>query len=107
MKIGIYDVDSKIPNLALMKISAYHKSKGDDVEMYSPLFIDSYDKIYAAKVFDFSDGSLIQPDRMTVGGTGWHLTTTLPVEIENQTPDYSLYHCKHSIGFTMRGCRLK
>jgi len=45
MKVGIYDVDSKIPNLALMKISAFHKKRGDEVDMYSPLFIDDYDKI--------------------------------------------------------------
>ena len=107
MRVGIYDVDSKMPNLALMKISAYHKARGDGVEMYSPLFIDSYDKIYASKVFDFSDGSLIQPDRMVVGGTGWDLKTVLPAEIEKLTPDYSLYKYPHNIGFTMRGCRLR
>lgn len=107
MKIGIYDVDSKIPNLALMKISTYHKKKGDKVEWYSPLFIDSYDKIYASKIFDFSDGFLINPERMIVGGTGWNLYTTLPTEIERLIPDYTLYDCPHSIGFTMRGCRLR
>lgn len=53
MNIGIYDVDSTIPNLALMKLSAWHKSRGDSVQMYSPLMIDSFDKIYASKIFDF------------------------------------------------------
>ena len=106
-KIGIYDVDSRIPNLALMKISAYHKALGDEVEMYSPLFADSYSKVYASKIFDFSDGSFINPDRMIVGGTGWNLKTKLPDEIENLTPDYTLYNYSHSIGFTMRGCRLR
>jgi len=106
-RIGIYDVDSKIPNLALMKLSAFHKAKGDSVEMYSPLFIDSYDLIYASKVFDFSGGELIRPDKMIVGGTGWDMHKALPPEIEDLVPDYSLYGYPHNIGFTMRGCRLR
>ncbi len=108
MKIGIYDVDNTgFPNLALMKISAWHKKQGHEVEMYSPLFIDSYDKIYASKIFDFSDGSQLMPERMETGGTGYDMTKTLPDEVELMTPDYSIYNYPHSIGFTMRGCRLK
>ena len=103
--IGIYDVDSKIPNLALMKISQWHKSQGDDVEMYNPLWLDTYDKIYASKIFNFSDGSNLIPERMVIGGTGWDLNKTLPQEIEVCTPDYRLYNYIYSIGFTMRGCR--
>ena len=106
-KIGIYDVDSTIPNLALMKISAYHKMRGDSVEMYSPLWLDDYDKIYASKIFDFSDGSGLITDRMDIGGTGYDLHKTLPQEIEELQPDYSLYQYPHNIGFTMRGCRLR
>ena len=104
MQVGIYDVDSKIPNLALMKISQWHKSKGDGVELYNPLWLDAYDKVYASKVFDFSDGSMLVPDRMTIGGTGWN-NTTLPQNIEDCIPDYTIYNYPHSIGFTMRGCR--
>ena len=107
MNVGIYDVDSKIPNLALMKISAYHKSMGDSVEMYSPLFIDSYDKIYASKIFNFSDGSLLVPEKMIIGGTGIDMHINIPDEMERMIPDYSLYGYPHNIGFTMRGCRLK
>ena len=107
MKIGIYDVDSIIPNLALMKISAWHKSKGDDVEMYLPIFIDMYDKIYASKIFDFSDGNGLVSERMDIGGTGYNISKDLPAEIEALQPDYSLYDYPHNIGFTMRGCLLK
>ena len=32
MRVSLIAVDSKHPNLALMKISAWHKSKGDTVE---------------------------------------------------------------------------
>ena len=105
-KIAIYDVDSTIPNLALMKISAYHKMLGDEVEMYQPIFRNIYDKVYASKVFNFSDGSLLDKD-MIIGGTGHDLFKTLPPQIENLQPDYSLYGYPHNIGFTMRGCRLK
>ena len=107
MRIGIYDVDSSIPNLALMKLSAWHKAQGDEVEMYLPLMLDTYDKIYASKVFDFSDGSGLIPDRMEIGGTGADMSVVLPQEIEDMVPDYSIYKYPHSIGFAMRGCRLK
>lgn len=107
MKVGIYDVDSKIPNLALMKLSAYHKGRGDDVEMYFPLAKTSYDKIYASKIFDYSDGSGLDPECMEIGGTGYDMLKTLPATIERRDPDYELYNYPHNIGFTMRGCRLR
>jgi len=106
MKIALYDVDSRIPNLALMKISAYHKAMGDEVEMYSPLYREEYDHIYASKVFNFSDGSLLDPQKMEIGGTGWDIKKELAPEIEAMQPDYSVYNYPHNIGFTMRGCRL-
>lgn len=106
MKVGLYDVDSKMPNLALMKLSAYHKAMGDTVEFYAPLF-DGYDKIYASKIFNFSDDSYIDPERMVVGGSGYDLSVKLPSEVEAIAPDYSLYNWPHSIGFTARGCRLR
>jgi len=105
MKIGLYDIDSKMPNLALMKISAYHKGKGDAVEHYDPLWLDSFDKVYASTIFDFSDKSNLVPERMVIGGTGYDTTVSLPQEIEMVNPDYTLYNYPHSIGFTMRGCR--
>jgi hypothetical protein len=104
-RIAIYDVDSKIPNLALMRLSAHHRKRGDAVEAYSPLFKDHYDRIYASTLFNFSDKSLLDPEQMEIGGTGWDLHKSLPPEIENLAPDYSLYDYPHSIGFTMRGCR--
>lgn len=105
-KIAIFDVDSKIPNLALMKLSRFHKEKGDDVEIYTPLMRNEYDKVYASKIFDFSDGSLMDGD-MIIGGTGSSLNIDLPAEIESLQPDYSIYGYPHNIGFSMRGCRLK
>ena len=74
-RIAIYQVDGtdykgvQFPNIALMKISAYHKSIGDTVEWYEGiLFASQYDKIYASKIFKFSEMPQI-PENMVIGGT--------------------------------------
>ena len=107
MKVLLIDVDSKIPNLALMKISAYHKSIGDEVGFN----ISQPDKIYASIIFNKNrhamDGlSMLYPDaEIDIGGGGYDLMKKLPDNIENITPDYSLYGDDTiPIGFTTRGC---
>lgn len=106
MKIGLIDVDShNFPNLALMKISAYHKAKGDQVEWAIPML--KYDIVYQSKVFDFSpdENTCIQCEQLIKGGTGYDLDNKLPPEIENIYPDYSLYNIKNTAyGFLTRGC---
>ena len=106
MRIGLFDVDSKIPNLALMKLSQFHKKNGDNVEMYLPLLHDTFDMVYASKIFEFSDGSDLRDD-MVIGGTGVDMSISLSPEIEKEVPDDSIYGYKHSIGFSQRGCRFK
>ena len=55
MKVGLIDVDGKdFPSLPLMKLSAYHKSKGDSVEWYEPLYSQDIDRVYMSKVFGFT-----------------------------------------------------
>lgn len=107
MKVALYDVDSKIPNLALMKLARHHRERGDDVEMFFPLATSSYDRIYASKIFKYTDGPYLDPSQMQIGGTGSGSTVTLPDDIEALQPDYSLYNYPHNIGFTMRGCRFR
>ncbi len=71
MKIGLIDCDShNFPNLALMKISAWHKSKGDHVEWYQPLFSGHMDIVYKSKVFSFSPDYewLIDAEKIMGGG---------------------------------------
>lgn len=52
MRVGLVDVDgSNFPNLPLMKLSAWHKSCGDQVEWYSPMFSGHMDKVYVSKFF--------------------------------------------------------
>lgn len=105
MNIALFDVDSKIPNLALMKLSMFHKQRGDSVTAFMPLLKAQYDTVYASTLFDFSDKTQLDAAQMTIGGTGWDFKTNLPQAVEDCDPDYSFYNYPHSIGFTMRGCR--
>lgn len=123
MNIGLLDVDShNFPNLALMKISAHHKAKGDNVEWFFPL--KHYDIVYVSKVFGDEYTSLgmevIQADKIIYGGTGFAINVVdgkevyeptnddkLPDEIEHIYPDYSLYPeltKDMAYGFLTRGC---
>ena len=106
MKVGIYDVDSKIPNLALMRISQWYKKQGHQTELYMPLLHSTYSKIYASKIFNYSSSSYLTDD-MILGGTGIDLTTELDQKMKDEDPDYELYGFKHNIGFAMRGCRFR
>lgn len=110
MEIGLIDVDGHgFPNLALMKISAYEKMNGNDVEWWNGL--KHYDRVYQAKVFDevYSTDNeyCIMADEILRGGTGYGLDDKLPEEIEHQCPDYGLYpqYTKNiAYGFLTRGC---
>lgn len=110
MKVGLIDVDGhNFPNLALMKISAYHKAKGDSVEWIFPL--DSYDLVYQAKVFDNTYSKDIdwmpQAKNIIKGGTGYGIDNKLPEEIEHTYPDYSIYPKmtkNTAYGYLTRGC---
>lgn len=106
MNIGILAVDSNYPNLALMKISAWHKARGDNVEWYNPLC--SYDKVYMAKVFSFTPdyGYYINADQVEKGGTGYDIKKVLLPEIDRMIPDYDLYNVDKNLayGFLTRGC---
>ncbi len=107
MKIGLINVDSKIPNLALMKISAYHKTKGDAVSWFNGMF-ETYDKVYASKVFSYTPDYAYYPAGIEIvkGGSGYIGNyTVLPDEIEHICPDYSLHsNMDYSMGFITRGC---
>ena len=106
MKIGLINIDSKIPNLALMKISAYHKAKGNRVSWFD--MFEIYDKVYASKIFSYTPDYAYYPDRVEIikGGSGYIGNyTTLQDEIEHTCPDYSLYpEMDYSMGFITRGC---
>lgn len=110
MKIGLIDVDShNFPNLALMKISAWHKAQGDEVEWWWGW--SQYDRVYKSKVFDDTYSKDIDDPvnatEIIYGGTGYGLDNKLPDEIEHIYPDYSLYPDltrDTAYGFLSRGC---
>lgn len=108
MRVGMLAVDSDYPNLALMKISRYHKERGDEVEWYNPF--DWYDVLYMSKIFSFTEDWLQvigNAGKIVKGGTGYSLASTLPAEIERMQPDYSLYPnipSNTAYGFLTRGC---
>lgn len=123
MNIGLIDVDGhNYPNLPLMKLSAHHKSKGDDVEWYSPLLSSKQDVVYMAKVFsntpDYEFN--INTEQLITGGSGYCIDKVdekeiyrqekdknLSEEIEHVYPDYSLYPeltKDTTYGFMTRGC---
>jgi hypothetical protein len=97
-----------------MKISAFHKAKGNDVDFYMPLF-SKPDKIYCSKVFMFNKTNLPNEKcRIVCGGTGFRqdenkegyysFYNSLPDNLEHICPDYSLYKIDYSMGFITRGC---
>ena len=104
MKIGLHDSDSNdFPNLALMKISAWHKAQGDAVDWWIPL--EEYDRVYSSKVFTFTPENPYLPENTIKGGTGYGIYDELPPEIDRMFPDYSIYpKVDYAIGFLTRGC---
>ncbi len=120
-KVGLVDVDSSIPNLVLMKLSAYFKRTGCHVDLIKigytgydhhkrvPIQLDGskYDKLFISTIFTLNKG-LVQVkncDSVYIGGTGHDIKSSLPNNIEHLTPDYSLYpNNEYSLGFLTRGC---
>lgn len=111
MNVGLIDVDGhNFPNFALMRIAAWYRSKGHNVDWANPLYGGDYDRIYQSKIFTFT------PDtpsyfwgkgcEVIKGGTGYDISSRLNPEIE-QSPlmDYSLYpQYEFSVQFLSRGC---
>lgn len=108
-KIGIISVDGHhFPNFALLKIAGYYQNKGIPVEWVSPL-PESYDTVYASKVFTFTpeyDYDGLRVDWLVKGGTGYDIGSRLPSEIEESVRmDYSIYpQYRYSLQFFSRGC---
>lgn len=126
LRVGLVDVDShRFPSLPLMKISAWHKERGDSVEWYNPLvhsMEEPLDRVYMSKVFSFSEDYKygINAKEVLRGGSGYAISLKngkevydkskdkdLPYEIEHSYPDYSLYPSltkETAYGFLTRGC---
>lgn len=107
-KILLVDLDdTPFPNLALMKLSAFHKRRGNQVTFN--FFIGNYDEVFASCVFSknaYKIGEL-PFDCLCMGGSGINLQEKLDSDIEKSMPDYSLYGKDFSLGFITRGCSRK
>lgn len=107
MRSLLVDIDSKIPNLALMHISTWRKSLG-----YQTGFnVSNPDEVWASCIFHknkhIADGlQFFYPDaKIDVGGSGIDLVKKLPDEVDRMMPDYGIYpQCDYDLGFTTRGC---
>jgi len=119
MKILLYQLDGKLPNLALMRIAAHHRALSDDVELrWQPhgrreLWDDGTETVYASLIFEKTRPAAEEltgywPNAI-IGGTGWDDSIRLEdFGVVTNELDYSLYPSfRQSIGFTQRGCRLK
>ena len=118
MKVRLTQIDGKLPNLALMKLSAFHKAAGDEVHFsrspFRGLFEPDYDRVYGSAIFNFSAARvarlLSEFPGAVVGGT-WNVSDATTVEDligDFGDQDYSLWpEFSASLGFTQRGCRLR
>lgn len=119
VNIRLTQIDGKLPNLALMRLSAWLKRSGHFVHfsrsVSNSMFEPIYQKVYGFSIFSFSQKKQAALKRnyplAMVGGTGTHSKLTLDdmgVPADFQELDYSHYpEFNASIGFTQRGCRLK
>jgi hypothetical protein len=116
--IKLVQIDGKLPNLALMKLSAYFKKQGHNIfftrSVNHYLTEPEYDMVLASSIFQFSKNRIEKllhnyPNAI-LGGTGtsnWKLKIE-DIIGESTELDYSFYpNYKFSLGFTQRGCRLK
>lgn len=113
MNVLLCDIDGGwFPNLALMKLSAWHKRGGDTVWLDDFPDGSRVDRVYIACVFQWNREKALKEARwwremgidVVLGGYPLNKTRVLPDEIEHIMPDYSLYDLDYSIGFASRGC---
>lgn len=116
MQVLLIQIDGNLPNIALMRLAAHHRARGDTVELRHTterLLWDSFDRVYASAIFERSRPKVARLKRhwpnAIVGGTG--IDKGIKLEdfgVTTRQQDYSEYPAfKASIGFTQRGCRLK
>jgi len=110
MKICVAAPDSKLANLAILKIAQYHLNNGDSVKWYEPLQDQDADRLYVSKIFTFTPTPIYSPNcEVVYGGTGIDVENKLPTEIESITKIEEAYrtlypNIDYSILFTTRGC---
>src|SRR4051812_17814692 len=119
MNVLLVQLDGRLPNIALMRLAAHHRDRGDQVTLRQTTgppavergLWDRWDRVYASLLFErtrpLARRLLRAYPEAVVGGTGWDLRRTLEdVGVTTRRPDYGVYPgYRPSIGFTQRGCR--
>lgn len=112
MRVGLIEFPRKstLPNVALMRLSAWHKAQEDAVVL-NPVPLDGCERVYISTLFtwqrrqverlaaDFRAHADVQ-----IGGSGWNLALTLPAEVDVMPNDYDLFGIDYGIGYSSRGC---
>lgn len=108
MKIGFLQLDGKYPELALMKLLAWHKRHGDET-IINPTVFDMVDRVYVSKIFTYTpDINHFYGADIVRGGSGFDLVTNLEYDIEHIYPDYDSFGVvDEAHGFLTRGCPRK
>lgn len=104
--IGLLQVDGKYPNLALMHLGAWLRSRGEQVSRIMPIEQTECETVYASKIFQDSYAGYIRKGAIR-GGTGWQDWKELPGlsdEAEHTYPAYGMFGCDYAMGFLTRGC---
>lgn len=114
--VRVTQLDGKLPNLALMRLSAWHKARGDAVHFfrspYRQLGEPEYAAVYGSAIFKASarqaERLLAEFPGAIVGGTGTESTRQVEEIVGDfDGLDYEPWPAfRASIGFTQRGCRL-
>lgn len=103
--VGLWQVDGKMPNLALMKLSAYLRATGNDTHVQTtPDHTTAYGSVIFAENRSQAEFWLRAYPDILIGGSGWNLGVGLPRVIESLQPDYDLYGIDYGMGFLSRGC---
>jgi len=113
-RVLLIQIDGKQPNLALMKIARHHRNTGDEVILVRGAVVSSRlyipDRVYISCIFSENGGKAkaiakqFPRSEVQMGGSGVSLSSQLSDDIEHLMPDYDLFNCNYSTGFTSRGC---
>src|SRR2546426_458822 len=110
MRVGLIHKGGALPNVALMRLSTWHKALGDDV-ILDPVPTDDCQKVYVSTLFTWQRQQVeaiaahLRPNAdVEIGGSGWSLTLRLPAEVDAMPNDYSLYGIDYGMGYSSRGC---
>lgn len=113
MRVGLIEFPRKstLPNIALMRLSSWHKGQGDQV-ILDATSLDRPDLIYVSTLFSWQRRQVeevaaqFRPHAdVRIGGPGvLPIVTRLPAEVDAMPNDYDLFGITFGIGYSSRGC---